>query len=84
MEDSEDHNECIEIFESEMYQTPPSDWTARKGHQVMVCEPALSFEFESDETPHPEDFVFEGENFSYKGANLELVNGDDVYRMVWK
>ena len=45
LEDREGRDQCVEIFESEVYQTPPSDWTARKGHQVMVCETALSFEF---------------------------------------
>ena len=67
------------VYERELYQSPPSEWTEKDGHKIVVCETVLTFHLKTEDEPLPEDFVFEGTNVSYKGKVLDLVNGDDIY-----
>ena len=77
--------ECLDFVNSAVYQTPPTDWIEKKGHQVVVCEIVLKSEIETDEIPSLGDFEWiDGRVATYKGKQLEVVDLEEISRLKWQ
>ena len=83
LDDDQGVMQSAQVFETTITHAPPKEWLEKEGHRVLILETSLTFEFEADETPQPEDFEWvDGPTAFYKGNQLEMVDGDDIYYMV--